>query len=258
MKLGVSSLFAIVKGFNYFLRELEAHAGSFQVVEVIDEARTALTKGRVKALRDIARSLRVELSLHAPFLDVNLASLSPSMRRASLKHLLRSLEKAGRLECRAWVVHGGTYPHRRVKGLAQRLGLSSIAKLAAAAEDLGVEVLVENSPSFEGCLFVKAREALEALKGRARLCLDVGHANISKQVDEFLGEASELIAHVHAHDNDGLQDLHLTPGDGSVDWRRVVEALKGLGFKGAVVVETAAEPWKGLEYLKILSGGRLT
>jgi len=250
LKLGVSSLFAIVKGFNYLLREVEPHAGSFEVLEVLDEARTSLNGPRVEELRDLARSLGVELSLHAPFLDVNPASLSPSMRRASLKHLARSLEKAGRLECAVWVVHGGLYPHRRVRGLAQRLALSSLSKLAAVGEEVGVEVMVENSPAFEGCLFTEAREVVEALEGRVKLCLDLGHANISRQVDEFLALAKGIIGHVHAHDNDGRRDLHLTPGEGSIDWRRVLKALREGGFKGAVVIETASKPWRGLEYLR--------
>jgi len=87
LRLGVSSLFAISKGFSFLLRGLEPHLGSFEGLEVIDEGATRLTGAKLKELSDLARTYGLRLSLHAPFLDVNPGSLSPFMRRMALKHL---------------------------------------------------------------------------------------------------------------------------------------------------------------------------
>ncbi len=254
MKLGVSSLFAIARGFKYLLKHLEPHLDSFEALEVLDEGATKLNEERLRKLKDLAKTYDLELSLHAPFIDVNPASLSPFMRKASLKHLSRSLARASKLECSVWVMHGGYYPHPKVRALAHRLSLASINKLAKLAEDLGVKVAIENDPAIEGCLLVKAEEARElveeALGRRVGLCLDLGHANTAHEVEAFLQVAGDLVIHVHAHDNDAKRDLHLTPGEGSIDWRKVVDRITRLGFKGGIIVETEGEPWTGLMRLR--------
>jgi len=254
LRLGVSSLFAISKGFSFLLRRLEPHLGSFEVLEVIDEGATRLTDAKLKELSDLARTYGLRLSLHAPFLDVNPGSLSPFMRRMALKHLSRSLIKAARLDCVAMVVHGGVCPHPKLRGSAYRLCSASLNRLARQARDLGVRIALENAPALEGWLFTEAEETAkvmrEGLDGWVGLCLDLGHANTARQVEAFLNAAGDLTIHVHAHDNDGLKDLHLTPGEGRVNWRKVLEGLKRIPFRGALIVETASEPWRGLEYLK--------
>jgi sugar phosphate isomerase/epimerase len=254
LRLGVSSLFAISKGFSSLLRRLEPHLGSFEVLEVIDEGATRLTDAKLKELSDLARTYGLKISLHAPFLDVNPASLSPFMRRMALKHLSRSLIKAARLDCVTFVMHGGVCPHPKLKGSAYRICSASLNRLARQARDLGVRIALENAPALEGWLFTEAEETAkvmrEGLDGWVGLCLDLGHANTARQVEAFLDAASDLAIHVHAHDNDGLKDLHLTPGEGSVNWRRALEGLKRIPFRGALIVETASEPWRGLEYLK--------
>jgi sugar phosphate isomerase/epimerase len=42
---------------------------------------------------------------------------------------------------------------------------------------------------------------------------------------------------VHVHDNQGLKDEHLWPGDGTIDWPATVKALKNLKEPPAIVLE---------------------
>jgi sugar phosphate isomerase/epimerase len=75
------------------------------------------------------------------------------------------------------------------------------------------------------------------------LHLDVGHANIGRRpeepnrVAELLDAFGDRLAHVHVHDNLGLDDLHLPLGAGSVDWPAVVHALRGAGYDETVTIE---------------------
>ena len=59
------------------------------------------------------------------------------------------------------------------------------------------------------------------------ICFDVGHSNAN--VDDPVAEirtAGTRIFCVHLQDNDGLgQDQHLVPGEGTVNWEAVLEAL---------------------------------
>jgi sugar phosphate isomerase/epimerase len=55
------------------------------------------------------------------------------------------------------------------------------------------------------------------------LALDVGHAHLNHCLPGFL-EAS--ISHVHIHDNDGKEDMHLPVGRGTIDFLPVVRAIR--------------------------------
>lgn len=65
-------------------------------------------------------------------------------------------------------------------------------------------------------------------------CMDFGHANLLTD-DGGIAMADTLgsrIAAVHLHDNDGIDDLHASPGKGSVPWRNVFGVLSDIGFDG--------------------------
>lgn len=77
------------------------------------------------------------------------------------------------------------------------------------------------------------------------ICIDIGHANRSCTDDGirpevFLKEFAELILEVHVDDNFGADDLHLPPGQGSIDWPPVVEAIRSLRDDVVVCLEIAA------------------
>ncbi len=73
------------------------------------------------------------------------------------------------------------------------------------------------------------------------ICLDVGHANTTRTLDEFFRIPAEnedvKIIHLHASDNMGERDLHLPLGDGNLDWHRVVRGMTANGYSGLMVLE---------------------
>jgi sugar phosphate isomerase/epimerase len=56
--------------------------------------------------------------------------------------------------------------------------------------------------------------------------------------------------HIHAHDNDGADDLHTGVSSGSVDWVMLAEEVKKAGFRGTVIVESYSEVSESIEALK--------
>ncbi|PCN50048.1 hypothetical protein B6U99_06565 [Candidatus Geothermarchaeota archaeon ex4572_27] len=242
MLLGFSTLFAIRRGLSYALKRLQrGELRGARVCEVVDEGATRVDGRSARRVREVLDTLGLKLTVHAPFLDVNIASLSPSMRRASLRHLERSLQWTAKLEGETWVVHGGAFPHPKVRGEAFDRMVSSLRRLVRVAEDLGVRVALENSAYGDFQLLASASEALRAVEAvgsdHLGLCLDLGHANIARQLDEFLSsEALARVVHVHLHDNDGRRDLHLPPGRGLINWPRALGRLRE-GFHGPAVIE---------------------
>ena len=62
------------------------------------------------------------------------------------------------------------------------------------------------------------------------ICIDIGHAHRSCTADgirpeAYLKEFRDLIIELHVHDNIGDKDLHRPPGEGTIDWGPVVEAI---------------------------------
>ena len=69
----------------------------------------------------------------------------------------------------------------------------------------------------------------------------------------------DRLLHVHARDGDGLITYRLPPGMGVIDWHGLIEALRDVGYDGALSLEmnvrdSRGDPWYygkwSLEYLK--------
>jgi sugar phosphate isomerase/epimerase len=186
-------------------------------------------------------------SMHAPLYPdremgragapgVNLLHPEKSRRIDAMDEIKRALEATERLPVKNMVVHLGeqTDPWSpQVLEYAQ----TALEHLGAFAHPLGVKLLVEN-------LFSEAAtpEHLKLILEMGHLnnvgvCLDTGHAHITVGVKEAIATLGNRIATVHIHDNHGLRDEHLWPGDGTIDWPAVTEQLNALAQPPAAVLE---------------------
>ncbi len=70
-------------------------------------------------------------------------------------------------------------------------------------------------------------------------CLDTGHAQLcSQDVGRFVRILGHRLEALHVHDNDGLDDKHLHPYMGNIDWDGFLLALGETGYKGVLSFET--------------------
>ena len=60
-------------------------------------------------------------------------------------------------------------------------------------------------------------------------------------VPEAIATLGSRIVQVHVHDNHGLKDEHLWPGDGSIDWPAAAAALNALPEPPATVLEISSK-----------------
>ena len=110
--------------------------------------------------------------------------------------------------------------------------IESIAILAERAEAAGVRLAVENLPMRHtprpGGRIEDLLRMIDGLGNHVGICFDVGHsnANVDDPCDE-IRVAGDRIFCVHIQDNDGLgQDQHLIPGEGTVNWPALIDALR--------------------------------
>ena len=65
------------------------------------------------------------------------------------------------------------------------------------------------------------------------VCWDFGHANIAAlQQSEALTYVGKRLKLIHINDNHGIQDVHLLPWTGTVDWADAMKGLAATGYDG--------------------------
>lgn len=190
-------------------------------------------------------------SMHAPLFPdfemgrtgvpaVNLIHPEKARRIAAMDEIKRALEAAEQIPFRNLVVHLG---ERDDEWSARTLefALTALEHLGAFARPLGVRPLVENLLSDP----TTPEHLVEILDlghlDQIGICLDLGHANMTVGVSEAIATLGQRIAQVHAHDNHGLKDEHLFPGDGAINWPTTTAALNALPAPPAVVIELSSK-----------------
>ena len=193
--------------------------------------------------RDLMQSYDLSYSIHAPISDINLGSLNERIREDSVIEILTTAESAANLGIDLMTVHPGltsmAVPYMEEKAIEKaKRSLSSIDRISA---EYGVRIAVENMPAFPFMLGRTAEE-LNELIGTTNLgfCLDIGHANTTDQIDELIKAFRDRLINVHIHDNHGENDEHLTLGEGSIDFKKIIDSLSG--YQGNYIIESRSFP----------------
>ncbi len=194
-------------------------------------------------------------SMHAPLFPdremgragapaVNLLHPEKARRIDAMDEIKRALETADSIPFSKLVVHLGERSDEWSPRTIE-YGLTALEHLGAFAHPLGVRLLVENLAS-EATRPERLMHILEVGHlNSIGVCLDLGHAHMTVGIPEAIASFSTRIVSVHAHDNHGLKDEHLEPGDGTIDWAQTTAALKALPTPPATVLELSrslAEP----------------
>jgi len=202
----------------------------------------------VRAARRRIDQLGIEAySLHAPFADeIDITSLDEGRRRHARHELLRAADAAGALGVRYLVIHpgpekGGFPEHERFGRMENAARV--LNEVSRACRERDVALVLENMLPhlFSG----RVRELLWILGAldttEVGVCLDTGHAHLSGDLRTVAHKLSGHLWMMHATDNHGQRDDHLPPGDGQIDWQRLLRQMAATGFSGAIILEVAGQ-----------------
>jgi sugar phosphate isomerase/epimerase len=171
---------------------------------------------------------------------LNLLHMERASRIEAMDEIKRALETAEQIPFRNLVIHLGDKDDEWSPRTAE-YAFTALEHLGAFARPLGVRPLVENifnEPTTPEHLV----EILEiGHLDQIGVCLDLGHAHITVGVPAAIDTLGGRIVQVHAHDNHGMKDEHLLPGDGAIDWLTTVTALNALAEPPAVVLELSSK-----------------
>ncbi|MFW5946280.1 MAG: sugar phosphate isomerase/epimerase family protein [Candidatus Natronoplasma sp.] len=185
-------------------------------------------------IKDALSTTDIAVQLHAPLNDINIASINPEMRKASVKEVKKSIKLASMIGAEVLTVHPGLYSPLSVywDGVTE-LSKESLRKLKGHAEEQGVILALENLPEMWLTMCSTAEDTRDILDELdIEFCLDVGHAYTSGDLDEFLNLSP---VNVHLHDNIGEDDVHLMLGEGEINFKHALKGLKDYG--GNFVIE---------------------
>ncbi|MFH1773924.1 MAG: sugar phosphate isomerase/epimerase family protein [Methanobacteriota archaeon] len=241
-KIGVSSLAFL----RYSAEDTVRRVGElgFEIWEIIPEEKHL--KKDYSKVKELAESYDLNFVVHAPFSDLNIASLNEGIREASLSQIFKSIELADFLEAELINIHPGrlsplgTFFRER----AWEVNLQSIGRILEFASQHGVKVSLENTPNFTGAFCCKLEEIQEVLQhfgGQLAFTLDVGHANTCGKIEKFIEALKHSLCHVHLHDNSGSDDTHAEIGKGNIDFKKVLRRLRKISYKSFFIIEALGE-----------------
>jgi len=143
------------------------------------------------------------------------------------------------------------------KKLQFDLVVKNLKPLAAYAAGKGVEICIEPLNRFETDFLNTVDQGLKLVKAvgakNVKLHLDTFHMNIEeKNQPEAIRRAGKLLGHFHACGTD-----RGVPGNDSLQWKPIVQALKDVGYDQDIVIESfttdvkviarAAAIWRKIE-----------
>lgn len=117
------------------------------------------------------------------------------------------------------------------------LGLDRFKYLTDFAEKAGVNIALENlkEPKYLEFIFSKIDSS------RLGFCFDSGHENFYTKGADLLSKYGHRLMALHLHDNDGTDDQHRIPGEGTINWDKIKEAINKTNYSGSITLEVTKE-----------------
>ncbi len=255
MNIGVSSPAFALEPVSKTIEKV-ADIGKFEVWEIVADLKQLLPK-IAPEVKQFMQSYDIDVSIHAPFNDLNLGALNLDLRILAIKYIKDTIETAANLGIGTVSFHpghlcpSGIYAPDKVK----EANLTSIRELAKFAKDFDITLALENMPMKFWTLGNRANDILEMIDNTDfGICFDIGHAFIMDEIDNFLNSAQTApINNIHIHDNMGRRDEHLALGEGKIDLPYVLKRLAPK-YSGNIIIEcnNIEEGLKSKEYLEKL------
>jgi sugar phosphate isomerase/epimerase len=116
----------------------------------------------------------------------------------------------------------------------------SVKTLGEYAEFKNIILAVENVSPTTGGLSLNSENILDITDSgnAAGICFDVNHL-LTEPIKDFIKKAGAHIVTVHFSDNDGKDERHWIPGEGVIDWKKLVTLLESEGYTGRYIFETS-------------------
>lgn len=228
MKVGFSTLALFMKPIEEIL-EIGKN-DRFELIEILTEGfynPEYLLKN--KEMLEPFQSYDYDYYLHAPTVDLNLASINPGIRKESVRQTLKALELGNEIGAKAVTIHPGQIGRieDRIRNMGLKLSKESIKECVKYSEGMETKISVENMPGKPKFLCTKPEELENIVEEtNCSITIDLGHANTCNNTEKFLDIPN--IAYCHLSDNNGEKDQHNILGQGTLDLNLLKKVKNGI------------------------------
>jgi hexosaminidase len=176
-------------------------------------------------------------SIHAPFdFDCDISSLDDTIYNRGLSAILDSIDIAKKLNASIVVLHSSLepiVPEKRLQNFNK--SKEAINKISKYGEKNGIKIAVEFLP--RSCIGNCIEELLILIEDcnpkYTGICIDTNHlmGNPHKLASYIIALKEKLIT-LHISDYDGIDEKHLLPGLGVINWKKFLDALNSINYTG--------------------------
>jgi len=231
--------------------EIRPHVGHF---ECQDPALVDKLKKRIEYF-DISVK-----SVHMPMNGVDISHPEEYDRVKSIREVEKAIMVALKLNAELVVIHpGGRYNNSDDRKIRLSHCVSSLKEIAEFCKQWNIKIALENTlPGRLGDQWIEIQQIIEKISSEhLGICLDTGHYFLNQKgnereklsLDKEPIDWQKNLFHVHVHDNNGKEDLHLLPEEGLFPWISLISYLKIIKYNGALIVEPKAQEMQLPDYL---------
>ncbi|MDO4562709.1 MAG: sugar phosphate isomerase/epimerase [Clostridia bacterium] len=176
-------------------------------------------------------------AFHGPFVDLNYSGGDDEIFEISKRRIRKCASHAYAMGVRGIVIHSCFFPTlTRDDPLYAMWSEEAAVLLRSVAEEYNVGFFIENVLDMTpDIISMMVREANHPC---VKVCLDIGHANLSRtSLEGWMEALHEHIVHVHLSDNNAFYDDHIALGTGSVDCGKFDRLAKFYRLKADYTIE---------------------
>lgn len=176
---------------------------------------------RLEEYKKLTEDFKGILSLHGSFLDLNPSSPDKKVEEITWNRYMQSLNIAKELKAEHIVFHSQINPwlkDPRLKEARNKITNVFWEKVMDSLDNYDINIIIEN-------VFDNDPEELAVLvdeikQPNIKVCLDIGHANLSKETElkEWFDVLGDRIKYIHLHWNNKIYDEHNVPTDSNLKY----------------------------------------
>lgn len=213
-------------GFNY----VELYRHSWEIDDVVKELKNIFNNSNIKP---VAWHEHHELIFWAA---------DPREVYFIVKQVKQRLDICADLEIPYLTLHYdfSDYPNHPDASPLEHGVFKAFPEIIEYANLKGIVILFENTNVLSEFVYKLCRVLNSPNIG---VCLDIGHANLFENISDAIKNGEKLIKCLHISDNFGMRedggfsDLHLAPGEGTINWGKCIQLLESIGYDGVLNFE---------------------
>lgn len=185
---------------------------------------------------ELSKKYGVELnSYHLPYEFTDISN--KEIFDKTLRIFSEDIKKATSIGIDKIVIHAsGEIPDPTEREERLFYAKKGIEELAEIAKKGGAFLCVENLPRTCLCNTSVELKGILSVHDNLKVCFDTNHLLIENPVD-FINNIGDKIITTHVSDYDFINERHWLPGEGKLEWDKIIKALNKINYNGVWLYE---------------------